>query len=96
LGERDFLFSICVQTSPQAPPSLHCNKHWGFFPGVKEAEHGINHSPHLAPRIGMSRAIPLLPFCALLACYGETLAFTLLLSLLLQMKIKMMMRGMFL
>ena len=44
----------------------------------------------------MSRAIPLLLLCALLACYGETLAFTLLLSLLLQMKIKMMMKGMFL
>ena len=39
----------------------------------------------------MSRAIPLLPLCALMAHYGETLAFTLLLLLLLQMKIKMMM-----
>ena len=60
--------------------------------GAFSQGHGIDHSPHLAPRIGMSGAIPLLSLCALLACYGETLAFTLMLSLLLPMMIK----GMFL
>jgi hypothetical protein len=94
-GKRFSLLLICPHQS-SGTPSLHSNKQWGFFPGVTEAGHGTDHSPNLAPTIGMSGAIPLLPLCTLMACYGETLAFTLLLSLLLQMKIKMMMKGMFL
>jgi hypothetical protein len=33
-----------------------------------------NHQPP-AKRLRMSRAIPLLPHCAFMACYGETFSF---------------------
>jgi hypothetical protein len=36
----------------------------GTLTGVKRPRRGADHPPHLAPRLRMSRAIPLLPLCA--------------------------------
>jgi hypothetical protein len=54
---RDF-FTRPVR--PWGPPRLLYNG-YRVFPGVKRAGRGADHPPLLAPRLRMSRAIPLLP-----------------------------------
>jgi hypothetical protein len=54
----------------------------GFLPGVKQPGRGADHpgrgadQPLLAPWSRMSRAIPLFPLWALVACYRVTFTFT--------------------
>jgi hypothetical protein len=57
-------FFAHVQTGPGAHPAF-CTIGTGYFPGVKLPGRGADHPPLLAPRLRMSRAIPLLPFEAL-------------------------------
>ena len=40
----------------------------GSYPGVKRPGRGADHPPNLAPRLKNSRATPLLPLCAFVAC----------------------------
>jgi hypothetical protein len=47
LGAR---FSKTIQTSLVAHPTSH-TMGTGSFPGVKRPERGVDHSPHLAPRL---------------------------------------------
>jgi hypothetical protein len=43
-------FSAPVQTSPGAHPASH-KMGTGSFPGVKRPGRGVDHPPHLAPRL---------------------------------------------
>jgi hypothetical protein len=47
---------------PWGPPSLLYNGYRVFPGGRKRSGRGADHPPLLAPRLRMSRAIPLLPF----------------------------------
>jgi len=53
-------FSAPVQTGPEAHPASYTTG-TGSFPGVKRLGRGVDHPPHLPPRLKKSRAIPLLP-----------------------------------
>jgi len=57
-------FSVPVQTRPGVYPASYA-KGTGFFPGVKSGQ-GLTLTPHplLVPWPRRSRAIPLLPLCA--------------------------------
>jgi hypothetical protein len=44
-------FPAPVQTGPLGPPSLLYNEYRISFPGVKLPGRGVNHPPHLAPRL---------------------------------------------
>jgi hypothetical protein len=46
----------------------------GSFQGVKRPGCGVDHPPHLSPWL-RSRAIPLLPLCAFVACYRVSFTF---------------------
>ena len=59
-------FSAPVQNRPGAHAASY-SKGTGSFPGVKRPGRGVEHPPHLAPRL-KSTAIPLLPFWAFVAC----------------------------
>jgi hypothetical protein len=67
-------FSAPVQTGPGAH-SATCTMDTGPFPGVKRPGRGADHPPLLAPRLRMSRALPLLPSRPLVACYRVTFTF---------------------
>ena len=45
------------------PPNLLYNGYSGSFLAAKLPGHGVEHPPHLAPRLRMSRAIHLLHLC---------------------------------
>ena len=60
-------FSVSVQTGTGAQPAS-CTMGTGSFLGVKRPGRGVDHPPHLAPRL-KSTAIPLLPLWASVACY---------------------------
>lgn len=47
------------------------------FPGVKQLRHGIQHPPPSSAEFTKNRAIPLLPVCAFMACWGWTLLYLL-------------------
>ena len=50
----------------------------GFLsPGVKRLERGVNHAPHLVPRLKKSRAISLLSAWAFMAGSGATFTYVL-------------------
>jgi hypothetical protein len=49
---------------PWGPPSLLYTENQVPFRGVMWSGCGINQKPHLVPRIGLRRAMPLLSFCA--------------------------------
>jgi hypothetical protein len=44
------IFSTPVQTGPGAHPASY-TKRTGSYPGVKRPGCGVDHSPHLAPRL---------------------------------------------
>jgi len=43
-------FSSAVQTGPGTHPAA-CTMGTGFFPGVKRTGRGVDHPPHLAPKL---------------------------------------------
>jgi hypothetical protein len=57
-------FFAHVQTGPGVHPAS-CTMGTGKYPGVKRPGRGADHPPPLAPRLRMSRAIPLLSLWAL-------------------------------
>jgi len=66
-------YSAPIQTSPGAHPASY-TMGTGSFMGVKQPGHGVDHPPHLAPRL-KSRAVPLLPLWAFVACSRENITF---------------------
>jgi len=44
-------FSALVQTGPGAHPAFYTMGTWVTFPGVKLSGRGVDHPPHLAPRL---------------------------------------------
>jgi hypothetical protein len=59
------MLSAPVQTGPVAHPAL-CAMGTGSFPGIKHPARGVNHPPHLAPRLkkeqSYTSALPLWVF----------------------------------
>jgi hypothetical protein len=43
-------FSVTVQIGPEAHPASYIIE-TGYFPGVKRPGRGVDHPPHLAPRL---------------------------------------------
>ena len=68
-------FSARVQTGSEAHPASF-KMGTGSFSGVKWPGRGVNHLCHLAPRLKKSRAIPLLPLWAFVACSRMNFTFT--------------------
>ena len=68
-------FSATVQTGPGTHPASY-TMGTGFFSGVKRPGRGVDHPPHLAPRLKKSRAITPLPLWAFVACYRVNFTFT--------------------
>jgi hypothetical protein len=57
---------------PWGPPSLLYNGYWVSFPGVKQLGRGVDHPPPSSAEVKeKSRAIPLLPLWAFMACSRE-------------------------
>jgi len=48
----------------------------GSSPGVKWQRRGVDHPPHLTPRLKKSRVIPLLPLRVYVACSRVNFTFT--------------------
>ena len=66
-------FSVPVQTGPVAHPA-YCTMGTGSFPKEKRPRRGVDHPPHLAPRL--KEELPLLPLWAFVACSRVTFTFT--------------------
>jgi len=60
-------FSAPVQTGPGSHPAFY-TMGIGSFPGVKRPARGVDHPPQPVLRLSKSRAIPLLPLRAFVAC----------------------------
>jgi hypothetical protein len=60
-------FSAAVQKGPGAHPASYTTG-TGSFLGVKRPGRGVDHPPHLAPRLKKGRSIPLLHLWAFVAC----------------------------
>jgi hypothetical protein len=75
--EKDFSSSLCAQTGSGAHPASCAMGTGGPFPGGKgRPGRDADHSPHLVPRLWMSRSYTTFP-CASVACSGTALAFNL-------------------
>jgi len=72
-------FSAPVQAGPGAHPGSY-TRGTGYFPGVKRPGRGVDHPPPSSAKVKESRAIPLLPLWAFVACSraNVTVTFTLL------------------
>ena len=69
-------FSAPVQTGPRAHPASH-TMGTGYFPGVKRPRHGVDHPPHLAPRLKKEYSYNSNPHLwAFVACYRVKFTFT--------------------
>ena len=68
-------FSAPVQTGPESHLASNTMSN-GSFPGEKRPGRGVNHPPHLAPRLNKSTAISLLRLWAFVACYKVNFTFT--------------------
>jgi hypothetical protein len=68
-------FSAPVQTGPPAH-TASCRMGTGSFPGLKWPGRGVNHPPPSSAEVAKSRALPLLPLWAFVACYRVTYTFT--------------------
>jgi len=71
-GGRSFCFLLTNPDQPWGPLCLLYNEYGGYFLGVKWFSHEVDHSPHLAPRLRMNGAIPLLPSYAFMTLTGTT------------------------
>jgi len=73
---RDFVFSAPVQTSRGIHPASS-TMHTGAL-SQRQSGRGValTSDPHVAMRLRMSRAEPLLPPVSPLVCYGATFTFT--------------------
>ena len=73
-------FSAPVQTGPGAHPAS-CKMGTGSFPGVKRPRRGIDHPPHLAPRLKEGQSYTSTPPLGLRSLsYGERYLYLYLLS----------------
>jgi hypothetical protein len=71
VGAIDLPFSTPIQTGPETHPASSTVGNWVVL-GVKGPEYGVDHPPHLTPKLRMIKALPLLSVCAFMACYGVT------------------------
>ena len=63
-------FSAPVQTDPEVHPAIY-TMHTGSLPGVERPGRGVDHPPHLAPRLKKKQSytsIPPLGLCGLFQC----------------------------
>jgi hypothetical protein len=67
-------FFAHVETGPGALPAS-CTMGTVSFPGVNWPGRGADHPPLLAPRLRMSKAVPLSPSRPLVACYRVNLLY---------------------
>jgi hypothetical protein len=72
VGKRRFLLSIPAHTDPGAHPTASKMANRGSVPGVKRPGLALTTDLHLVPRWKKSRAMPLLPLCACIACYRHS------------------------
>jgi hypothetical protein len=70
---RDFLHP---SRPPWGPPSLLCNGYW-VFSGDKRSGRGVDHPPHLAPKLKKEYILPLIPLWVFVACSNVTFTFIL-------------------
>jgi hypothetical protein len=68
-------FSAPVQNDPGAHPASY-TVDTVYFPGVKRPGRGVDHPLPSSAKVKESRAIPLLPFWALVACSRVNFTFT--------------------
>ena len=69
-------FSAPVQTGPGVHPTFYTIVTASFpFPAVKRPWRGVDHPPHLTPRLKKSRAIHLLLLWAFVTCSRVTFTF---------------------
>jgi len=68
-------FSVPVQTGPGAHPTSYTIGA-GSFPGVKRPGRGVDHSPHLAPRLKERVKLYLYSLRAYVACSRLNFTFT--------------------
>jgi len=61
---------------PWGPPSLLYNRYRVSFLGVKRSRRGVDHQPHLAPRLKSEYSIPLVPLWTFVACSRVRFTFT--------------------
>ena len=71
-GQRILLSKMPRPVVGPTQPPFHCVP--GFTPGLKRPEHDVYYH-HLAPKLRMSGAIPLLPLYALMVSTERTLFF---------------------
>jgi len=71
--EGEFLFSTLIQTGLEGPSSLLYNGYRCCCVGVNQMGRGVDQPHHLAPRLRMSTAIPVIPLCACMACFTDRL-----------------------
>jgi hypothetical protein len=73
---KDFTSNLCVQTGSGAHPASCTKGTGGPFPGSKTRPEGdADHSPHLVPRLKMSRSYSFSPPKRLVACSGTVFYF---------------------
>jgi len=58
------------------PSIIQNNRYHGCVLEVKLLLYGVNRPPRLVLRLGMSRIIPLIPFCACIVRYKDTFTVT--------------------
>jgi len=64
--------SFTLQSVLARPSIIQNNRYHGCVLEVKLLLYGVNRPPRLVLRLGMSRIIPVIPFCACIACYRDT------------------------
>jgi hypothetical protein len=68
-------FSATVQTGPGAHPAFYTTD-TGSFPGVKRPGRGVDHPPHLAPRLKKEKGYTATPSWLFVAFFRVNFAFT--------------------
>jgi hypothetical protein len=69
---RNLRFSFTFQCELARPSIIQDNRYHGCILEIKLLFYGVNRPPRLMLRLGMSSVIPLIPFCACIACYRDT------------------------
>jgi hypothetical protein len=69
---RNLCLSFTLRYVLARPSITQNNRYHGCVLDVKLLLYGVNRPPRLLIRLGMSRTIPLIPFCACIACCRDT------------------------
>jgi hypothetical protein len=68
-------FPATVQTGPWTHPAFYIMG-TGFFPGVKRPGRGVEHPPHLRPKLKEEKSYNSTPLWAFVACFRVNFTFT--------------------